>query len=206
MRRLILLTAIPCLLGGARLHGQQVASSQPISLGSRIRIRYHRLGDTWSSNPHAIVGRLVAVTPDSVTVAAGADTEAVPLAYVTRLEEPVGRQTNGGSGAALGAVLGAIAGAVVGVATWHPCTETGLFACYMYPGQGAQMAAGAAGGAAAGALLGLMIGSAIQTDKWVPVDAHGVHLGLARGPCESTCGLGRSPWPALRGLCVGSDR
>jgi hypothetical protein len=186
MRRLIVIAALPCVLAGTKLPAQQVPTSQAMLVGARVRVHYRRVGNTVFSAPPTITGRLVALTPDSMSVAAGGDTTAISQAAITGLEAPLEHGTSEGRGAGLGAVLGALAGGVLGGATWHPCTETGWFACFMYPSQGEQIALGAVGGAAGGALLGLIIGSMIPAETWVPVNRSGVQIGLAPGVARVT--------------------
>ncbi len=150
------------------------AQTEPrVAEGARVRVVIPAAD---GQSQRRVTGTLVRLTGDTVVMMPGG---VVALNEGRRLERLVWSRDQGGKGAVIGAVIGAFTGAVIGAVTWEPCTETGWFACFMYPSQELQAAGGAILGAAGGALVGSMIGRLIRTETWRPLHAGSVSLTVA---------------------------
>ena len=152
------------------------AQTEPrLAEGARVRVV---IPAAHGQSQRHVTGTLVRLTGDTVVIRPGG---VIALNEGRRLKRFVGSRDHGRKGAAYGAGIGALMGAVIGAVTWQPCTQTGWFACFMYPSQGMQVAGGAILGAAGGALVGFLIGRSIRTDAWRPVHTGGVGLTVAPG-------------------------
>ena len=156
---------------------QSAAGQTETRLAKGARVRVVIPAADGQSQWH-VTGTLVRLTGDTVVIMPGG---VVILNEGRRLERFVRSRGHGGKGAAFGAVIGALTGAVIGAETWQPCTQTGWFACFMYPSQEVQAAGGAILGAAGGALVGFAIGSSIRTAMWRAVHTRRVRLTVAPG-------------------------
>lgn len=151
--------------------------------GDRVRIEVRR--ESPRRFPEALVGRLVSLTPDTITVATRQDPGlALPIADVVRVE--VGQtQQHVGRGAGIGLLAGLGIGALVGLSALPRCTPgySGAF-CF---NAGAAAGIGAAALALPGVLLGPVVG-AVPHEHWesLPLGPSGSHSSV--GPARLTVG------------------
>jgi hypothetical protein len=137
-----------CLLLSAN-----VAPAQPPAAGSRVRV-------TLLAHPDApITGTLLAYRPESLTIAAGADSteRAFVRADLLRLERSTGMHNKAGKGALIGAVAGGVGAALLGALFASAIKEEGTDAIPIVLG---------AGGAIGGGLIGAAIGEGSRHEGW----------------------------------------
>jgi hypothetical protein len=126
------------------------AADEPALPGTRVRV-VKKAGD------ERIVGRLVARSPErlSIEIEPGRGAVQVPYNQVARLQVSDGR--NRGKGAWIGMLVGLVAAGGVYAATTSDCSEGGCAERFAWM---------AAPGMAAGALIGL----AVAPERWKDVD------------------------------------
>ncbi len=131
-----------------------LAAQEP---GGRIRLA------TSAGNPQ--VGRLVALTADSVRIADSAGAEqGFARNDLRRLELSMGRKSSVGRGVGRGALIGTALGLMLGVLA---SSEDGSIA---NPCNGAAcVAVGAAGGAMWGVAIGAAVGALSKHEAWQPL-------------------------------------
>ena len=154
MRRLLAVLLFVCSASAQALLGQTGTSVAP---GARVRVTLPH------EQPRTAV--VVARTSDTLVVrwTDQAETAALPLGGIARLELSTGRHRSVAKGAGWGALIGAGAGAILGAATYTPCDG---FDCIVTPNsRGEATAYGAAGGGALGLIIGSLVG--LQThEEW----------------------------------------
>lgn len=143
------------------LQGQDVP---PVSLGARVRVTTI----PGTSYPHRVVGTLLELSPEHLTLRAsrarGRDIQ-LPRTAVSRLEVSRGRHSKVGAGLALGFLGGAAVGALVGANS--DCGE--------YSG-GVCAGATALVLALPGLLVGGVIGATTHVDRWEEIQWAGSFL------------------------------
>ena len=140
-------------------------SAAPATIGERVRI-----ATPSQRGNFRYVGRVVAVSHDSISVQAEDGVRPVAIADITTLEVSGGRVTHGLQGMLYGSAIGVGAGAIIGAATYHKpkCDYPTLFGC---SNDGLGRGADALVGAITGGLLGLAVGGAYgiahHTENWI---------------------------------------
>ena len=175
----LLLLARPDALVGQAKAPAPAASLVP---GARVRIKTRD-----DAKPRIAI--VVAHTADTLSVRLPefANTVAMPLDEITRLDVSLGRHRNVTRGIVVGTVAGGTVGALVGAMSYQKCTSQ----CLLAPEDRAQSAAiGGIVGGGLGFLVGSLTGLARQDDwKRVPLDgkrvavsvrprSHGAALGV----------------------------
>ena len=171
MRRLLAALLLVLFADPATLLAQPGASVARLAPGARVRVTQPR------EQPRTAV--VVARTTDTLFVrwADVADTAALPLTLIDRLEVSAGRHRSVGKGAAMGTLIGVGAGAILGAVTYSPCEGLNCIATPDSRGQ-ATLYGGAGGG-----VLGLLIGSLVglkSHEEWQRVSL-GSRLVSSRG-------------------------
>ena len=147
------------LLALSQLTAPLAAQSKlPVAIDQRVRL--------WTAAAEAVTGRVVAVTPETVQVAADGQTPVtVAVATVRRVEVSRGGKTKG-AGAKKGALWGAIISGTIGAISLglqHDAVgEDGSSV-------GEAVALGLFSGALFGGLIGAGIGAARAGEKWEQV-------------------------------------
>lgn len=153
MRPALLAVAALVLIPVPAMSSQTV----PLKAGDRIRI---------TAVPNAFdhrIARVVNVRHDSLLLnVAGAETLAITLAGVTRLELSTGRRRHTWQGIGVGALIGVSAGAFMGYASGD---DRG-WCCFT---AGAKAAITGGGLGVLGAVVGGVVGSVTVSDRWVLV-------------------------------------
>jgi hypothetical protein len=173
-RRIVL--ALACIVPAHR------AAAQTVMPGTRVRVV-----DASSNNP-LIVGEMVRMVGDSVTILSAANlaSSGARTVWVVggehRLEVRTVLSRRTGRGIAVGAMLGAAVGAVFGAVTYRPCEGTAWGACLMDYGQAGEAAGGAILFAIPGMVIGGIIGHNVTTATWRRVDRPPVRVGIAPAP------------------------
>ncbi len=157
MARPLLASVLIAVIAGAPLPGL-AQTAIPVAVDQRVRI--------WTDASEAVVGRVVAVTPQGLQIAgAGANPINVSTAAVRRVEVSRG-QTSRGTGFRRGAIRGALILAAVGAVS-------GALQHEQVGEDGATVAEAAALGLWSGGLFGGLIGGAIGAaragDRWQQV-------------------------------------
>jgi hypothetical protein len=141
--------------------------------GSLVRV-------TSSVGPDPLVGVLVAVTNDSISIRRELDPRATTLRFdtlslqrdaVKLLEVKTGEHRNALNGLLIGTVIGAVTAAAIAAATDSGCdirtVDRNYSSCTDLP-KGQVALLGAAGGGIVGMLLGTVAGALTVTDEWSP--------------------------------------
>jgi hypothetical protein len=155
------------------LVAQDIAAAAALVPGTRV-------GITTRDDSKPRVAVVVARTADTLQLqmAGLANTVAVPLAEISRLDVSTGRHRNVYKGMIIGVFAGGAGGALLGAASYQPCTRNCLFA----PSDAGD--SGLIGGIAGGA-LGLVVGSLIgsaRVDDWKRVAADGRRVAVSVEP------------------------
>ncbi len=145
--------------------GLRAQSAAPATIGERVRI-----ATPSQRGKFRYVGRVLAVSHDSISVQSEDGVRPVAIADITTLEVSGGRETHGLQGMLYGSAIGVGAGAIIGAATYHKpkCDYPTLFGC---SNDGLGRGADALVGAITGGLLGLAVGGAYgiahHTENWI---------------------------------------
>ena len=169
----VALSIVPLLLGAQS--GQTIDRLAP---GSRVRI-------TAPGKP-ARPATLIVRRPDTLLVRwdDSIGSEPVPLADISRLDVSLGQHRSVRRNAGIGALIGVVGGAILGAATYSPCTDTGLLACYMEPDSRGQAAVyGGAAGGALGVVVGALTGLP-KRERWEPVTTSAARAAMSIAPSE----------------------
>lgn len=135
-----------------------VAQDPALAPGARVRIALEQ------ADTRPMIGRLIAVTRDTLLVrTAAADSIAVPLSEVRRLDVSTGRYRPILKGMGLGFLIGAATGALIGAADGDD--DAGFIA--FSAGEKAALGAVLFGGL--GTVAGGLVGAASPTDRWTQV-------------------------------------
>ncbi|MFL5620320.1 MAG: hypothetical protein ACJ79A_18245 [Gemmatimonadaceae bacterium] len=134
------------------------------------------------------VATVVAHTADTLLVRwpEFANTVAVPLSEISRLEVSTGRHRNVVKGMVLGTVGVGTAGALLGAISYKPCTSN----CFLAPSDRGESAAV---GGIVGGTLGLVIGTLaglVSHDTWQRVPLDGRRVAVTVRPRAQGAGLG----------------
>jgi hypothetical protein len=159
------------------------AAAQTVMPGARVRVV-----DASSNNP-LMVGELVRLIGDSVTILSAANlaSSATRTVWVVggqhRLEVSTDLRRRTGRGIGYGFLVGAAAGAVIGAVTYRRCVPSpgyfGSLGCMFDYGPAANAAGGAIVFAIPGMLIGGMIGHSVKSEVWRRVDDLPVRVGIA---------------------------
>jgi len=165
MLRRISVVAAPLLLAV-----QLATAGEPVSEGSRVRVTIAgELADDGSVTPgrgsHSIVGKLLAIDADYLSVTAKARTIRLPRATVTGLEISSGRSR--GRGALIGAGIGVLVGLGWGAVEYSGCESQGQAWCDL-----------ALGIPVLTASVGAIVGLAIGRERWAEVSPTTFDLGV----------------------------
>lgn len=165
----VMVTAVATVAGAGEGGGRTqdpavpVTETSALTPGARVRITVPSL------RKHPLVGTLVGVEDDSLTVQFGGrqnrKVQTVPRASITTLEVSRGRERHIGMGAMVGAMVGFVGVGALVVASGGSA--------------GDDLAAAVMGvGAAVGAGLGAFGGAMMQTDRWQEVQPGSVQIGV----------------------------
>src|SRR5215218_8168437 len=132
MSRLIAALLVLLLARPDALAGQTAATAAALVPGARVRIA--RAGE----KPRVAI--VVAHTADTLQVRwpEFANTVALPLAGISRLDVSTGRHRKVVRGMVLGTVGVGALGAAVGAISYQPCTSTEFMGCFLAPESRAQ--------------------------------------------------------------------
>jgi hypothetical protein len=115
-----------------------------------------------------VSGAVVSTAPGGLLLAMGdGSTSGVPATRIRRIDRLAGERRYGGRGFLVTAGVTGTAIGLVAAATWSPCTETGMFACFLHPRD--EMGAFTQGFLLGGVLLGIPAGivvALIKTEHW----------------------------------------
>jgi hypothetical protein len=174
MSRLLAALLLVVLTQPHTLAAQSPGPAASLAPGARLRI-------TTRDGEKPRIATLVARTADTLQLrmAGSANTVAMPLADISRLDVSTGQHRNVYKGMILGVLAGGGGGALLGAASYQPCTSQCLFAP-------ANAGASAVIGGVAGGALGLVVGSligAVRVDDWKRVvpDARRVAVSVRPG-------------------------
>ena len=174
----LVLSSIVAVLVSAPLSGQQTLSQ--LRPGQRVRV----VAPGPEGQPARYsTGNLLRRDADAVVLTNGGglvrpETLTVALAPDSRLEVLTATRGHGWAGALIGSLAGGLAGAAIASAAWQPCTDSGFFACFLYPSQGLAAGGGGIIGGLAGALVGGLVGRSTRNETWVPVPLPPARVGL----------------------------
>jgi hypothetical protein len=186
MSRLIAALLVLLLARPHALAGQTAATATALLPGARVRIA--RAGE----KPRVAI--VVAHTADTLQVRwpEFANTVALPLAGISRLDVSTGRHRNVVKGMVLGTVGVGALGAAAGAISYQPCTPTKFMTCFLAPTSRAQSAMV---GGALGGTLGFVVGSLVglvRHESWKRVSLDDRRVAAAVGPGAHGTGLGVS--------------
>ena len=120
-----------------------------------------------------IVGTVVRLDSDSLVVSEGeAESLAIPLASVARIEVSMGQKRNAGTGALIGLLVGVGSGALAGYSAGDD--EPGIISFTA----GEKAALGGVLLGAVGLVIGTVYGPAEKTEKWKPVSLDRMAIGI----------------------------
>jgi hypothetical protein len=183
-----LLTALLVVLVGRpdALLGQAAAPAASLQPGTRVRIT--------QPGQQPRIAAVVTGSGDTLFVRwpEFANTTAIPLAEVSRLEVSTGRHRNVLKGALVGTLSAGAVGGVLGAATYAPCTSTEAFGCLLEPaGRGESALLGGVVGGVLGLIVGTLVGLPSR-EGWqrMPLDTRRVSVAVT--PRASSTGLGLS--------------
>jgi len=187
MRKSLLMLLIATLMA-AGVGGAQTPTVDP---GARIRFAFP------PGTPLTIATAL-AQRGDSLWVRPldSADTVALALPGLARLDVSAGRQTHAWRGAGIGLLVGAAVGGVLGYAAGSDCPTSqgsGYFNFNMCFGRGFYAEAGALGLGTVGAVIGAVSGWVNPTERWDAV----------RLPAGGTMALRFDPGGRRAGIAIG---
>ncbi len=153
-------------LAAALFPGCLVAqSAAPAAIGERVRI-----ATPSQRADFRYVGRVVAVSHDSITIQSEDGLRPIAIGEITSVEVSGGRRTHGLQGMLYGSAIGVGAGAIIGAATYQKpkCDYATFFGC---SDNGVGRGVNAFAGAITGGLLGLTIGGIYgvshHTENWI---------------------------------------
>jgi hypothetical protein len=156
MRRSLAALVLLCVAGSQPLVGQRVVSPAHVAPGSRVRV----------TQPGEQPRTAVVVRHDADTLFVRwnnlADTAALPVGRITRLDVSAGTHRSVAKGAGMGVVIGGVAGALLGGLTYTPCE--GLNCLTQPAGRGEAIAYGAGGGGLLGVIVGSLVGLKTHED------------------------------------------
>lgn len=134
-----------------------------ISPGTRIRILIQ------SPARQTLVGRVDSIWKDSVSLRIDDKQNVIiPVQAISRLDQSVGRYSQGKKGRNIGIVAGGLTGLVVGIATTHESCDSVFLSGICDMGNVMEPLAYATIGALGGGVLGWLIGSQYHADIWQP--------------------------------------
>jgi len=145
--------------------GLRAQSAAPATIGERVRI-----ATPSQRGKFRYVGRVLAVSHDTISVQSDNGVRPVAIADITTLEVSGGRGTHGLQGMLYGSAIGVGAGAIIGAATYRKpkCDYPTFFGC---SNNGLGRGADALVGGITGGLLGLTIGGVYgvlhRTENWI---------------------------------------
>jgi hypothetical protein len=164
--RIACLVAALLLTASVSLFAQE---EPPVAPGDRVRVTAPTI------EPDRLVGTVMEIGADTcvLEVEGRADTLALPLASVTKLEVNWGSESNAARGAGLGLLAGGFVGVAFGAAfcSGDRCETSGASV-----GQAALFFGGF--GAGVGLVIGAGIGQVSRRDLWRTVDLQSVRVGL----------------------------
>ncbi|MEO6529023.1 MAG: hypothetical protein ABIP93_20560 [Gemmatimonadaceae bacterium] len=168
------------------LPGQAAASAASIRPGARVRIT--------QAGQQPRVAMVVTRSADTLLVRWPelANTVAVPLAEIYRLEFSNGRHRKVVKGMALGTLSLGTAGALLGAAASTPCTSSDPLGCFLVPvGRNQSALMGGAVGGVLGLVVGALWGLPIRED-WRQVQLDAPRVAVALAPRGGAPGIGVS--------------
>ena len=157
--RKLLIFAVLCLVPTAIATAQSTSAQWPLDSGSRVRVQAPIFGEKTQ------IGTVVRTQGDTLHFRAGpqANTTAVGLRDITRIDVFQGTHSRKLKGALIGFAVGGALAAGITAATWKKSTSLAVDF-----GRGGDAAFAGVFGGLVGGLVGFLVG-AQETDTWVPV-------------------------------------
>ena len=154
MRTLLLIAVVLAASAPGSAEAQEPGAARTgLILGSRLRI-------TTTGDQTPLIGLVVAVDPQTVTLATDAGAVKTPVSSISVVEISLGKRRYTRRGMAIGAALGLVAGLLGDV------DEKGVSPALGDESRGALVGYSIFSGTAFGAIVGALI----KTDRWSPVD------------------------------------
>ena len=144
------------LTWAASMLATPIMAAAQLQPGMRLRIHTNAGGK-------ALVGTLVAVSGDTLSVQAASENHLIVASTVRRVEMSQGIGNRGRQYAGVGAAAGAVGGALWGIFAHNACEANRQ--CF-FENPGPEVVAGAFLGGAAGAGLGYLFGRTRKVEQW----------------------------------------